>query len=101
GLARTGVAVGERGGRGYTLPLGALVPMGENNLFLTRFIPVVQQLSTDTQADVPLWMHVGQAVGAAAAYTAFFKTTPDKLDVRSVQGELLQYGARLIPFVDV
>ncbi len=101
GLARTGVAVGERDGRGYTLPLGALVPMGENNLFLTRYIPVVQQLTTDTEADIPLFMHVGQAVGAAAAYTAFFKTTPDKLDTRSVQGELLQYGARLMPFVDV
>lgn len=101
GLARTGVAVGEHGGRGYTLPLGALVPVGENNLFLTRYIPVVQQLSTGTEADVPLLMHMGQAVGAAAAYTAFYKTTPDKLDVRSVQGELLQYGARLIPFVDV
>ena len=101
GLARTGVAVGERGGHGYTLPLAALVPRGENNLFLTRYLPAVQRLITDTEADIPLLMHVGQAVGAAAAYTAFFKTTPDKLDARSVQGELLQYGARLIPFVDV
>src|SRR5690606_21617345 len=101
GLARTGVAVGERGGRGYTLPLAALVPRGENNLFLTRYMPAVQQLITDTEADIPLLMHVGQAVGAAAAYTAFFKTTPDKLDARNVQGELLQYGVRLMPFVDV
>lgn len=101
GLARTGVAVGERGGRGYTLPLAALVPAGENNLFLTRYIPAVRLLANDTAADIPLLMHVGQAVGAAAAYTAFFKTTPDKLDARSVQGELLQYGARLIPFTDV
>ncbi|MEC3879408.1 FAD-dependent oxidoreductase [Parapedobacter sp. 10938] len=101
GLARTGVAVGERDGHGYTLPLGALVPAGEENLFLTRYIPAVQQLTTGAETDIPLLMHVGQAVGAAAAYTAFFKTTPDKLDARSVQGELLQYGARLMPFVDV
>ncbi|MGV3762327.1 FAD-dependent oxidoreductase [Parapedobacter sp.] len=101
GLARTGVAVGEQDGYGYTLPLGALVPRGEENLFLTRFIPAVQQLATGAEADIPLLMHVGQAVGAAAAYTAFFKTTPDKLDARSVQGELLQYGVRLLPFVDV
>lgn len=101
GLARTGVAVGERDEHGYTLPLGALVPAGEDNLFVTRYIPVVQQLTTGTEADIPMLMHVGQAVGAAAAYTAFFKTTPDKLDVRGVQGELLQYGARLVPFVDV
>ena len=100
-LARTGVAVGEREGKGYALPLAALVPGGENNLFLTRHIPVVQRLSTGTAADIPFMMHVGQAVGAAAAYTAFFKTTPDKLDARTVQGELLQYGGRLMPFVDV
>src|SRR5690606_32292478 len=61
----------------------------------------VQQLFTDAASDIPLMMHVGQAVGAAAAYTAFYKVTPDKLDVRSVQGELLQYGGRLMPFVDV
>jgi len=101
GLARTGVAVGERDGHGYSLPLGALVPTGENNLFLTRHIPVVQRLSSGAEADIPSMMHIGQAVGAAAAYTAFFKATPDKLDVRSVQGELLQYGGRLMPFVDV
>lgn len=101
GIARTGVAVGERDGHSFTLPLGALVPEGEDNLFLTRYIPAVQQLTTGAASDIPLLMHVGQAVGAAAAYTAFFKTTPDKLDVRTVQGELLQYGARLIPFVDV
>ncbi|MFB2120442.1 FAD-dependent oxidoreductase [Parapedobacter sp. 2B3] len=101
GLARTGVAVGERDGHGYSLPLAALVPAGEHSLFLTRLIPAVQRLSTYTEGDIPLLMHIGQAVGAAASYTAFFKTTPDKLDTRSVQGELLQYGARLVPFVDV
>ena len=101
GLARTGVAVGEREGKGYTLPLAALVPGGENNLFLTRHVPVVQRMTTGTEADIPFMMHVGQVVGAAAAYTAFFKTTPDKLDVRTVQGELLQYDGRLVPFVDV
>lgn len=101
GLARTGVAVGERDGKGYSLPLGSLVPTGEDNLFLIRYIPAVQQLLTHTEADIPLLMHVGQAVGAAAAYAAFYQATPAKLDVRSVQGELLQYQARLIPFVDV
>ena len=31
----------------------------------------------------------------------FFKTTTDKIAVRTLQGELLAYGARLIPFQDV
>jgi len=101
GLSRTSVAVGDAGGRVFTLPLPALMPADDSNLFVTRRLPTVQRLLSDTADDIPLLMHVGQAVGAAAAYTAFFKTTTDKLDARNVQGELLQYGARLMPFVDV
>lgn len=101
GLSRTGVAVADLGGSAFTLPLSALAPADESNLFLTRHLPVVEGLLRDSADDIPLLMHVGQAVGAAAAYTAFFKATSDKLDARSIQGELLQYGARLIPFGDV
>ncbi len=101
GLARTGVAVGSRAEGVFTLPLAGLVPADDGNLFLTRRLPVMERLLDGTADDVPLLMHVGQAVGASAAYTAFFKSTSDKLDVRTIQGELLQYGARLIPFGDV
>lgn len=101
GLSRTGVAVGDLGGRSFTLPLASLVPPDDSNLFVTHRLPVIERLLSGTVDDIPLLMHVGQAVGAAAAYTAFFKTTSDKLDSRNVQGELLQYGARLIPFGDV
>ncbi|WP_257668443.1 FAD-dependent oxidoreductase [Parapedobacter tibetensis] len=100
-LSRTGVAVGDLGGKPFTLPLAALVPADDSNLFLTRKTPVVQPFLDGTAETIPLLMHVGQAIGAAAAYTAFFKTTSDKLDARNVQGELLQYGARLMPFGDV
>ncbi|MFC3196537.1 FAD-dependent oxidoreductase [Parapedobacter deserti] len=101
GLSRTGVAVGDLDDRVFTLPLGALAPADDSNLFLTRCLPALQGLLRHTADDIPLLMHVGQAVGAAAAYTAFYKTTSDKLDARNVQGELLQYGARLMPFVDI
>lgn len=100
-LFRTGVAVGDRNGRAFTLPLPGLIPADDSNLFLTQRTPVVQHLLANNEEDIPLLMHVGQAVGAAAAYAAFFKTTSDKLDVRDVQGELLKYGARLMPFSDV
>lgn len=99
--SRTGVAVGHAGTYPFTLPLAALVPSDDSNLFLTRAVPALQSLLAGTHEDIPLLMHVGQAVGAAAAYTAFFKTTSDKLDVRVIQGELLQYGGRLMPFTDV
>ena len=100
-LSRTGVAVSDLGGRAFTLPLAALIPADDSNLFLTRNTPTVQSFLDGTAETIPLLMHVGQAVGAAAAYTAFFKTTSDKLDARNVQGEILQYGARLVPFGDV
>lgn len=101
-LFRTGAAVGRMGtGTSFALPLAALVPADDSNLFVTRHTPAIRSLLTQTDDDIPLLMHAGQAVGAAAAYTAFFKTTSDRLDTRSVQGEVLQYGARLVPFADV
>ncbi len=99
-LTRTGVAVSDLGHPAYTLPLGALVPADDSNVFGTR-TPAVQALLTGTADDIPLLMHAGQAVGAAAAYTAFYETTSDKIDLRSVQGEIVQYGGRLTPFQDV
>ena len=100
-LFRTGVAVGDIGGRAFTLPLSGLIPGNDSNLFVTRHTPVVRQLLRGDENDIPLLMHVGQGIGAAAAYVAFFKTTSDKINVRDVQGELLKFGARLMPFEDV
>ncbi len=100
-LARTGVAVADLRHPPYTLPLAVLVPTDDSNLFAIRALPALQTLLTGSANDIPLLMHAGQAVGAAAAYTAFYETTSDKLDLRSVQGEIVQYGARLIPFQDV
>ena len=99
--SRTGVAVGHLQEQPYTVPLAALVPAGNGNLFFTRMAPALRPLLTGSAQDIPLLMHIGQAVGAAASYTAFFETTSDKLDVRKIQGELLQYGARLMPFGDI
>lgn len=93
-LSRTGVAVSDSDApHPYTIPIGALIPEGETNLFIISF--------QNENPSVTLRAHIGQAVGASAAYVAFYKTTADKIDVRPVQGELLQYGARLIPFQDV
>lgn len=100
-LFRTGVAVGDQHGHTFTLPLGSLIPPDNSNLFVTRKTPTMQRLLTGTPDDIPLLMHVGQALGAAASYTAFYRTASDKLDIRSIQGEILQYGARLMPFQDI
>jgi hypothetical protein len=46
-------------------------------------------------------LNAGQAAGATAAFCAFFKTTTEQLNVRLIQGELLTYKAKLLPFEDM
>ena len=71
------------------------------NFFVVRDYP---WLTTENSKDVnslPFFIESGQAIGAAAAYCAFFKTTTDKIDIRTLQGELLAYHGQLVPFQDV
>lgn len=110
-LGRTSVAVSNLGkSHPYSVPLGLFIqqaPQGRGgdlrgqNIFFTRNTPLIKELLTGTREDLPLLAHVGQAAGAAAGYVAFFKTTSEKIEVRQAQGELLQYGARLVPYQDV
>ena len=44
---------------------------------------------------------IGQAVGATAAYLAFFKTSADRVDIRKLQTELMTYQARILPYRDI
>lgn len=99
-LQRTGVAVATKGSP-FTLPLATLIPGNADNFFVTRISPTVHDLLSGDAEDIPLLAHVGQVIGAAASYTAFFRTTSDKIDLRKVQGEILQYGSRLLPFQDI
>src|SRR5690606_10334647 len=66
-------------------------------LFFTKsLMPEIADMET-----IPFRAHVGQALGAMAAYCAFFKTTGDKVDVRKLQTELMGFRARLLPWKDV
>lgn len=76
----------------FIIPLGALIPATEENLVL---VPAKVGLVKT------LGMSVGQAAGTIASYCAFFKTTTKNINVRVVQGELLAFHARLIPFSDI
>lgn len=46
-------------------------------------------------------MSAGQAAGTIASYCAFFKTITKNINVRVVQGELMAFGAELIPLADI
>lgn len=96
-LSRTSMAVGGMGEDTYVYLLQNILANAKDNLFsLQRLIQVDRNAET-----VPLLAHLGQAVGACAAYTAFFKTTVDKIDCRKVQTELLSFHQRLMPLPDV
>jgi hypothetical protein len=46
-------------------------------------------------------MLIGQGAGATAAYAAFFKTKTSLANLKTIQGELLNYKLNLVPFEDV
>jgi len=46
-------------------------------------------------------LSIGQGVGALAAYCAFYKATTKNLNVRVIQGEILDYKGYLLPISDI
>ncbi|HMR19789.1 MAG TPA: FAD-dependent oxidoreductase [Sphingobacterium sp.] len=81
----------------YVLTVRDIITQQANNIFFIRsFIPHTE----DVEA-IPLRAHIGQAVGASAAYCAFFKTTAEKIDVRKLQTELIGFRVRLLPWKNI
>jgi len=81
----------------WFIPLKAIVASGVENVFAPQAV-----LPAGKDANyLPVQLETGQAAGAAAAYCAFFKTTTAHLNVRIIQGELLDFKADLVPFMDI
>ncbi|WP_028296811.1 FAD-dependent oxidoreductase [Olivibacter sitiensis] len=97
---RTGVSLALQNGKMGSLPISALVPDTASNIFATKGFEGNIMKETDINL-VPQLMLQGQAVGTMAAFCAFFNTTTDKIALRTLQGELLAYGAWLLPFQDI
>ncbi len=106
-LYRTAIAVGETWPplrpeenivyNYWYIPLKDIVPTGAENLLVTQAI-----LPGGKDANyLPVELELGQGAGATAAFCAFFKTTTAHLNVRIIQGELLDFKADLVPYVDV
>lgn len=85
----------------YSIPLGAVVVKDQENLFVTGEALSVTHLTNAVTYHPEVQMVLGQGVGCAAAFCAFFKTTTAHLKVRLIQGELLDYKGCLLPFNDV
>lgn len=96
---RTLVASGQAGDQLYGIRFANIIAGEQNGFIDLRGLEAIYD--KDPLESLPLKSNIGQAIGATAAYLAFFKTGIDKLDVRKLQTELLTYGMRLMPFQDV
>ena len=85
----------------YSIPLGAIVVRDVDNLLVTEKAISVTGLVNVSTMYPSVQMTLGQGVGATAAYCAFFKTTTKHLNVRIIQGELLDFKGYLMPFTDI
>lgn len=87
-LHRTSVASGiEIGGKNSTI-------FSMYNLFLPLQENLIWLKSNDG-------MIVGQAAGATAAYAGFFGTKLSEANLKTIQGELINYKLALMPFSDI
>ncbi|WP_069659585.1 FAD-dependent oxidoreductase [Arcticibacter eurypsychrophilus] len=88
-LYRTGIAaLSQRQVFPSTLPLKSFLSSSNNLVFAS---PDPNKLTFAS----------GQAAGSIAAYSAFFNTNTEHLNIRLIQNELLTYRLRLISFDDV
>lgn len=100
-LFRTGLLVFEGNEGPSEVPASLLLGSSAENLFVINQYPWLKQNLHEDVNNLPLFIQSGQAIGASAAYCAFFKTTVDKINIRTLQGELLAYHGQLIPFQDI
>ncbi|TWR29713.1 FAD-dependent oxidoreductase [Mucilaginibacter pallidiroseus] len=85
----------------YGIPLGSIVAKDMENLLVTEKSLSVTHLVNGSITYPSIQMTLGQGVGAAAAYCAFFKTSTKNLNVRVIQQEILDYKGIIMPFNDI
>ena len=109
-LYRTSIAVGDavpdatsitQPFPAYSIPLGAIVIKDLDNLLVTEKAISVSHLVNASTENPSVQMTLGQGVGATAAFCAFFKTTTKHLNVRIIQGEILDHKGYLMPLTDI
>lgn len=84
----------------HHIPLGIFIPREKENLLLVSPAAFKGFKASELQ-NTALWVNIGQAVGALAAYGPFFDTTPSKASVRTTQGEMFTYKSFLYPVLDI
>lgn len=100
-LFKTSVWAGTHEGAKGVAPAALLIKPYAYNFFIAYN---QNELLNDFKADansVPLLMTYGQSMGATAAYCAFFETEAKEINIRTLQGELMTFNGRLLPFRDI
>lgn len=83
------------------VPAAMLIRPYAKNLFAVFDPNNMETQSNPSVQDVPRRILLGQVLGATAGYCAFFEIDYDKINIRTLQGELLAFKAQLIPFHDI
>jgi hypothetical protein len=98
---RTSLLVEAKDKEEWVVPTASLLKPYAQNLFVLHGPNGVFKVPKESIQDIPTLMLYGQSIGAIASYCAFFETTTDKINIRTLQGELLAYKGQLLPFHDV
>ncbi len=85
----------------YSIPLGTVVLKDLPNLLVTEKALSTTHLVNASTFYPSVQMVLGQGAGTVAAFCAFYKTTTQHLNVRAIQGEVLDFKGYLMPFSDV
>lgn len=85
----------------FNIPVGSLISKDIPNLLMADKAISVSNLANGSTRLQPVILQVGQAAGLIGALAVQENTSPDRLDVRSIQQELLEIGGYLMPFYDV
>lgn len=85
----------------FGLPLGTLLPAGEDRLLLAEKSISVTNIVNGASRLQPVSMQIGQVAGTVAAMAVRKRCSPRSLSVRSVQAQLLKEGMYLLPYLDV
>ena len=84
----------------HFIPLGVFIPQEKENLLIVSAASF-KYFKTEDLRNLALWVNMGQAVGALAAYGPFFDTSPSKASIRLTQGEMFTHKSFLYPVLDV
>lgn len=85
----------------FSVPYGSMIPEDVENLIVAEKSISVSNIMNGATRLQPVVMQLGQAAGAAAASAVIAGKDVSQVEVRHVQGILLECGCYLMPYLDL